>query len=166
MSPHQTITGNSANNQINGAKGADILTGGNGADIFIFQFGQSTISASDRITDFAINTDKIDLLTQGGVAMSAPSSFSRAADSAATILQNLIDQVFTDANGATTGNQALAINSAALVQVTSGAIAGTYLIINDNTTGFQTNNDLLVNITGFSGTLPAVGNITVSSFFV
>ncbi len=111
------ITGNSGNNQINGANGADILTGGPGADTFIFQFGQSTIAASDSITDFAINTDKIDLLTQGGLPMNAPSSFSRAADSTVTTLDNLINQVFTDANGATTGNQELAVNSAALVQV-------------------------------------------------
>ncbi|MCZ8161946.1 MAG: calcium-binding protein, partial [Microcystis sp. LE19-196.1B] len=160
------IVGNSGNNQINGGAGIDTLTGGNGADIFIFQFGQSTISTSDRITDFAINTDKIDLLTQGGLPMSAPSSFSRAANSTVTTLDNLINQVFTDANGATTGNQGLGVNSAALVQVTTGAIAGTYLVINDSTDGFQSSNDLLINITGFTGTLPALGSIPVGNFFV
>ncbi|NCQ95506.1 MAG: hypothetical protein GPJ33_09460, partial [Microcystis aeruginosa W11-03] len=160
------IVGNSGNNQINGGAGIDTLTGGLGADTFIFQFGQSTISTSDRITDFAINSDKIDLLTQSGNAMSAPSNFSRAADSTVTTLDNLINQVFTDANGATTGNQALAVNSAALVQVTGGAIAGTYLVINDSTAGFQSSNDLLINITGFTGTLPALGNIPVGNFFI
>ncbi|MFM7791451.1 MAG: Calx-beta domain-containing protein, partial [Microcystis panniformis] len=69
---NNNITGNSGNNQINGRAGIDTLTGGLGADTFIFQFGQSTISTSDRITDFAINSDKIDLLTQGGTAMNAP----------------------------------------------------------------------------------------------
>ncbi|AKV67559.1 beta strand repeat-containing protein [Microcystis panniformis] len=160
------ITGNSGNNQINGRAGIDTLTGGLGADTFIFQFGQSTISTSDRITDFAINSDKIDLLTQGGTATSAPSSFSRAANSTVTTLQNLVNQVFTDANGATTGNQGLGVNSAALVQVTTGAIAGTYLVINDSTDGFQSSNDLLINITGFTGTLPALGSIPVSNFFI
>ncbi|MFN7557552.1 beta strand repeat-containing protein, partial [Microcystis sp.] len=160
------IVGNSGNNQINGGAGIDTLTCGLGADTFIFQFGQSTISASDRITDFAINTDKIDLLTQGGLPMSAPSSFSRAANSTVTTLDNLINQVFTDANGATTGNQGLGVNSAALVQVTTGAIAGTYLVINDSTDGFQSSNDLLINITGFTGTLPALGSIPVGNFFV
>ncbi|NCS76024.1 MAG: endo-1,3-1,4-beta-glycanase ExsH [Microcystis aeruginosa K13-07] len=143
---NNNITGNSGNNQINGGAGIDNLTGGLGADTFIFQFGQSTISTSDRITDFAINSDKIDLLTQGGLPMNAPSSFSRAADSTVSTLDNLINQVFTDANGATTGNQELAVNSAALVQVTTGAIAGTYLVINDSTAGFQSSNDLLINI--------------------
>ncbi|MCZ8243753.1 MAG: hypothetical protein O9323_18840, partial [Microcystis sp. LE19-131.1A] len=118
---NNNITGNSGNNQINGGAGIDNLTGGLGADTFIFQFGQSTISTSDRITDFAINSDKIDLLTQGGTATSAPSNFSRAADSTVTTLDNLINQVFTDANGAITGNQGLGVNSAALVQVTTGA---------------------------------------------
>ena len=160
------IAGNSGINQINGRAGIDTLTGGLGADTFIFQFGQSTISTSDRITDFAINSDKIDLLTQGGTATSAPSNFSRAANSTVTTLQNLINQVFTDANGAITGNQGLGVNSAALVQVTTGAIAGTYLVINDSTAGFQSSNDLLINITGFTGALPALGNIPVGNFFV
>ncbi|WP_370583119.1 beta strand repeat-containing protein [Microcystis sp. LEGE 00066] len=163
---NNNITGNSGNNQINGRAGIDTLTGGLGADTFIFQFGQSTISTSDRITDFAINSDKIDLLTQAGNAISAPSNFSRAANSTVTTLQNLINQVFTDANGAITGNQGLGVNSAALVQVTTGAIAGTYLVINDSTAGFQSSNDLLINITGFTGTLPALGNIPVGNFFV
>jgi hypothetical protein len=160
------ITGNSGNNQINGRAGIDTLTGGLGADTFIFQFGQSTIAASDSITDFAINSDKIDLLTQGGLATNAPISFSRATDSTTTTLDNLVNQVFTDANGAITGNQGLGVNSAALVQVTTGAIAGTYLVINDSTAGFQSSNDLLINITGFTGTLPALGSINVSSFFI
>jgi len=124
------------------------------------------VISGDSITDFAINSDKIDLLTQAGNAISAPSNFSRAANSTVTTLQNLVNQVFTDANGAITGNQGLAVNSAALVQVTTGAIAGTYLVINDSTAGFQSSNDLLINITGFTGTLPALGNIPVSNFFV
>ncbi|WOB69063.1 Calx-beta domain-containing protein [Microcystis aeruginosa] len=163
---NNNITGNSGINQINGRAGIDNLTGGLGADTFIFQFGQSTISTSDRITDFAINSDKIDLLTQAGNAISAPSNFSRAANSTVTTLQNLINQVFTDANGAITGNQGLGVNSAALVQVTTGAIAGTYLVINDSAAGFQSSNDLLINITGFTGTLPALGNIPVGNFFI
>jgi len=64
------ITGNSGNNSLNGAAGIDTLTGGTGTDIFIFQFGQSTAAALDRVTDFAIGTDKIDLLSQAGAAIS------------------------------------------------------------------------------------------------
>lgn len=149
-----------------GVGGTDTLTGGQGADIFLLQFGKSLVSVGDRITDFTIGTDKIDLVNQGGLAVNAPSSFSRAADSTATTLLNLANQVFTDVNGALAGNQALGVNGAVLVKVTSGAIAGTYLAINDSIAGFQASSDVLVNLTGLTGTLPALGNIAVSSFFI
>lgn len=160
-----TIVGNSGNNILNGDAGKDTLTGGGGADTFVFQFGQSLIAGIDRITDFAIGTDKIDLRTQTGLAMNAPTTFSRASNSMATTLTALTSQVFLDANGAASGNQALGVNSAALVQVT-GAIAGTYIAINDGIVGFQAGSDSLINITGYTGTLPALGAITpVGSWF-
>jgi hypothetical protein len=106
--------------------------------------GQSLVTNSDRITDFAIGTDKIDLLAQSGLATNAPSAFTRAVDSAAANLTTVVNNVFIDANGAIAGNQALAINSAALVKVTTTSIAGTYLVINDSTAGFQSTNDLLL----------------------
>jgi hypothetical protein len=77
----------------------------------------------------------------------------------------VIDE-FIDANGATAGNQALGVNGAALVNVTTAGIAGSCLVVNDGTAGFQTANDSVVNITGFSGTLPGLGAITPSSFFI
>jgi Ca2+-binding RTX toxin-like protein len=161
------LTGGAGNDTLNGGAGQDTLTGSAGADTFVFQFGQSTVAASDRITDFAIGSDKIDLLTQGGAAMSAPANFSRAADNnTAANLTSLVTQVFTDANGALVSNQTLGINSAALVVATNSAIAGTYLVVNDTTAGFQSGNDLVINITGSSGALPALGNIPVTSFFV
>ncbi|MFM6711535.1 MAG: bluetail domain-containing putative surface protein, partial [Microcystis panniformis] len=110
--------------------------------------------------------DKIDLLSATGGLLPAPAAFSRAANSAATTLTNVVNAVFTDANGALAGNQALGINGAALVQVTTAGIAGNYIIVNDNVAGFQSANDLLVNVTGITGTLPALGSITVSNFFV
>jgi Ca2+-binding RTX toxin-like protein len=166
LAGNDTLNGGTGNDSLNGGKDKDFLTGSTGADTFIFQFGQSSVSASDRVTDFAICSDKIDLLTQGGVAMNPPCLFSRAANSAATTLQNVVTQVFTDANGGLAGNQALGINSAALVVATTCSIAGTYLVINDGTAGFQASNDLVINLRGYTGTLPPLGNITVSSFFI
>ena len=163
---NNVITGNSGNNILNGGAGIDTLTGGTGNDVFLFQFSQSTVANPDRITDFAIGSDKIDLLSAAGGVLPAPAAFSRAANSAAATLTNVVNAVFTDANGALAGNQALGINSAALVQVTTAGIAGNYIIVNDNVAGFQSANDLLVNVTGITGTLPALGNITVSNFFV
>jgi hypothetical protein len=172
---NDVLTGNTLNNDLRGGAGNDILNGGAGNDkldgggsndTFVFQFGQSTSSLMDRIKDFAIGIDKIDLLSQAGAAMAAPVGFSRAANSAAATLTNVINQVFADANGAIAGNQALGVNRAALVQVATAGIAGTYLVINDGTAGFQANNDLLINITGYTGSLPPLGAIAVNSFFV
>jgi hypothetical protein len=55
---------------------------------------------------------------------------------------------------------------AALVVSTGVGSAGTYLIIDNGTAGFQSGSDLVVNITGFTGTLPGVGTITPNTFFV
>jgi trimeric autotransporter adhesin len=162
---NNSITGNGAANILNGGIGSDTLAGGLGADTFAFQFGQSAATAADRLTDFAIGTDKIDLFTAAGLAAPAPTAFSRANDNTtATSLTTLAQAIFSDANGAVVGNQALTLGGAALVVVT-GAIAGTYLIVDDGVAGFS-NNDLVINISGLSGTLPALGTLAVNSFFL
>jgi hypothetical protein len=93
-------------------------------------------------------------------------AFSRAADnSSASSLAALAAAVFADANGRTSGAQPLAANTAALVRSTNAAIAGTYLLINDSNAGRSLTTDLMVNITGFSGTLPALGVRPVESVF-
>jgi Ca2+-binding RTX toxin-like protein len=52
-----TIIGNAANNILTGGKGADILTGGAGSDTFVYTGGDG----GDRITDFTIGQDHLDL---------------------------------------------------------------------------------------------------------
>ncbi len=120
-----TLIGGAGNDTLNGAAGIDTLTGGVGTDIFIFQFSQSTSASLDRVTDFAIGDDKIDLLSQAGAAINAPVAFTRAANSTTTNINTIVTNVFTDANGATAGNQALGTNSAVLVRDNSSS---TYLI--------------------------------------
>jgi Ca2+-binding RTX toxin-like protein len=159
------LSGDADDDFLNGGIGSDTLTGGIGADTFVFQFGQSTATAADRLTDFAIGTDKIDLFTAAGLAAPAPTAFSRANDNTtATSLTTLAQAIFSDANGAVAGNQALTLGGAALVVVT-GAIAGTYLIVDDGIAGFGSN-DLVINISGVSGSLPSLGTAAVNSFFV
>ncbi len=46
---------------INGGKGDDVMTGGTGADVFVF----ARKSGDDEITDFNNNTDKLDLSAYG-----------------------------------------------------------------------------------------------------
>jgi hypothetical protein len=120
----------------------------------------------DRLTDFQIGVDKIDVFTGAGGALPAPAGLSRAANnSTARTLSDLATSVFRDANGAVAGNQALGANRAAVVVATRAPIAGTYLFINDGNAARSNSNDLLINITGFSGVLPGLGVIPVSSFF-
>src|SRR4028118_909023 len=62
LAGNDTLNGDAGNDFLDGGNDKDILTGSTGADTFIFQFGQSSVSAFDRITDFTICSDKIDLL--------------------------------------------------------------------------------------------------------
>jgi Ca2+-binding RTX toxin-like protein len=163
------LAGNAAANLLNGGAGADFLTGGGAADTFVFQFGQSSVGAPDWITDFAIGNDRIDLLSTTGGTLGTPTPFTRAANfvaNAFTTLTSIVAGVFTDANGATAGNQSLGNNAAALVQVTgSGSTVGTYLVVNTGA-GFQADTDLVINITGHTGTLPGLGASAATNFFV
>ena len=152
---------------IDGLAGADTLTGLAGADRFAFRFSHSPLTAPDRLTDFAFNSDKITLLSATGSPLPLPSAFSRAADNpTATTLLQLSNSVFADTNGALAGNQPLAPNAAVLVRATNPAIAGTYLLINDPASPLNANIDLLINLTGHSGTLPAIGASAANRIFV
>jgi len=159
-----TIPGN-AKNTLNGGADEDPLTGGTDADTLMLPFAELSVSAKEPLTDFG--SEKIDLLTEGGVAMNAPSLFTPAANSTVPTLEKGVIPVFTEANGTLAGNQALGINSAALVLAITRSIAGTYLVINDGTAGFQASNDLAIELAKkTAGTLPPLGNITASSFFI
>jgi Ca2+-binding RTX toxin-like protein len=163
---NDTITGTTRPEFIDGLTGQDFVSGGVGPDRFGFRFGHSRIRTPDRITDFRFGTDLITLLDSQGRSRPIPVAFSRAADnSSASSLAALAAAVFADANGRTSGAQPLAANTAALVRSTNAAIAGTYLLINDSNAGRSLTTDLMVNITGFSGTLPALGVRPVESVF-
>jgi Ca2+-binding RTX toxin-like protein len=166
---NDTLRGSAVANVLNGGAGTDRLTGGGAADTFVFQFGQSSVGAPDWITDFEIGSDRIDLLSTTGRSLGTPTPFTRAADfvaNAFTTLTSIVTGVFTDANGATAGNQSLGNNAAALVQVTgSGSTVGTYLVVNTGA-GFQADTDLVINITGHTGTLPGLGASAATNFFV
>ncbi|MCZ2207350.1 bluetail domain-containing putative surface protein, partial [Cylindrospermopsis raciborskii] len=149
--------GNRKDNVITGNSGQNRLTGLQGNDTFVFNFGDSQVDKPDQITDFQIGKDKIKINTLVGVV----STLTRAGNGSGN-LRSLVDSVFLDANGAVSGNQSLGSNSAALI-VSGG---GTYLIVNDGTAEFNTGTDLVINITGYSGTLPGLGSITVSNFFL
>jgi hypothetical protein len=115
-----TIPNNAANNTLKGGTGEDILTGGTAADTVKLPFAEPSVFAMDPVTNFA-DSEKKDLMTQGGVPMKAPSLFSPAVNSAVPTLEKDLMPVFTEekgvspvfaeANGALAGNQLRGINS-------------------------------------------------------
>ncbi len=118
------LIGGAGKDMIDGGGGADYLNGGGGNDNFVFRFGQSSDTETDRVADFTIGTDKIDLFSSAGLA--APSGFSRANDNAtATTLSALAQAVYVDADGAISGNQSLVNGGATIVVSTGAGIAGT-----------------------------------------
>lgn len=162
----ESITGTIRPEFIDGRGGPDVFTGGRNPDVFGFGARESTITAPDRITDFAFGEDKLAILNSQGRAQPRPRTFTRAADnSTARSLEELAAAVFADADGRRRGNQALRANGAALVRSNNRSIRGSYLLINDSRAGLSTRDDLLVNITGFKGSLPGFGRIDSSLVF-
>ncbi|AIE75095.1 MULTISPECIES: S-layer family protein [unclassified Synechocystis] len=156
------LYGGLGNDILNGGLDGDVLIGGLGVDVFCFRFGESSLNELDFITDFTFGIDKININSLSGV----PTNFSRATNSIATTIADVVNSVFLDANGAALGAQPLATNSAVLVQVTTQNIIGTYLIINNDVSGFDATNDLVINLIGYTGIMPALGNISPASVFV
>ncbi|MFM8526407.1 MAG: bluetail domain-containing putative surface protein, partial [Cyanobacteriota bacterium] len=162
-----TLIGTSLAEYINGGANVNILTGGSGADTFAFNFGQSPINTPDLITAFAYGTDKLAVLSSSGARLPAPVSFSRAAENAnASTLADLAFSISSDSNGALSGNQILAANSAVIVRSTNAAIAGIYVMINDSVSAISATDDLMIKLGGITGGLPAVGAINPAAMFV
>lgn len=78
-----TILGGTGNDIVDGGEGADVLTGGSGYDVFIFEDEES----GDRIADFQLNVDKIDLssLFEGPVTVQTVGSAAGALGAENTI---------------------------------------------------------------------------------
>lgn len=159
---NDVIKGGTANDTIQGAttdtaNQADVLTGGAGADTF--KFNGSTFAnllassagttAVTKITDFVAGTDKIHLTNgagaQSGITLANAQTITTAADLTA-VYAGVTAISASTAQGATNG---------VVVTVSSGAAAGTYLYINDTTAGVSNTADMLINITGITGTLTA-----------
>ena len=147
-----TIYGNSGDNMIEGAGGADILTGGPGRDTFVFSSYRDSIlidpvtgnSSVDKITDFAIGTDIID-----GPSFVENISLLRIESPQFGPISPDLLQSLLPLGG-------LAPEQAAILTFTSSEM--TFLVLNDNKAGYSPSEDILIDITGYSG---LVGNLNI-----
>lgn len=143
--------------------GADVLTGGSGADNFIYNsFNESLFAAPDRIRDFNSGAgDRIKLNTLPG----GPTAIFNASIITAANLTAAVQAAYTDADTTQAGSQTLGTNQAVFFSFgPTAATRRTYLSVNDNTVGFNAISDLFVEVTGLVGTLPSQG-LTPTSYF-
>lgn len=159
---NDVLVGGSAADTIQGAttdtaSQADTLTGNSGADTFKFvgssfanlMASSAGTTAVTRITDFVAGSDKILLDDTGAVSTSITLATAQTISSAADL-----SAVFSGIT-AISASVAAGAYSGVVVTVSSGAAAGTYLYINDATAAVSNTADMLINITGISGTLSA-----------
>ncbi len=165
---NDTITTGNGNDTVDGGAGNDrlIITGADQADRVVTGAGTDTVvfSAANiaaltnvsaavggvvAITDFTAGTDKIALVNTGGAQTSIVLSNAQTIATAASITA-----VYAGIT-AIAASVDQAATQAVVVTVTAGAAAGTYLYINDATAGVSNTDDMLVNITGVTGTLAA-----------
>jgi hypothetical protein len=134
------VQGDANNNTLSATSAKDILTGGAGSDTFVFaSLSRSTLANFDRITDFAIGTDRLD----GPTSVLA----SRI---------NRLGAVSTfDAQGIGTllTTTTFAASRAATFTFADPAGMRTFLALNDGKAGFSASNDAIVEITGYTGSL-------------
>lgn len=150
-----TITGGAGNDAItvSTATSNDVITGGADADSFKFSGTATTMFALSNgtsdivsITDFVAGTDKIGLVDTAG----AFTSVTLATQTLATAADLTAVWAGITAIAASTDNGAAA---ASLITVSAGTAAGTYLYVNDTNAAVSNALDLLVKVTGISGTL-------------
>ncbi|MFN6438165.1 MAG: bluetail domain-containing putative surface protein [Nostoc sp. DedSLP01] len=147
-SGNDILLGGDGNDKLVGGTGADKLTGGKGKDSFGYtELTDSLWNNYDRITDFSIGTDSID----GPYSVNAAGVFEKGG-------------VLTGAwnPGKINGwiGAVLAPKKAVTFQYKANGSAPlqTFVALNDNIAGFQSGQDAIIEITGYSGNLT---NLTI-----
>ncbi len=144
------IVGGAGRDNITGGTGQDTLTGGAGKDVFVFNLGDSPVSAPDTITDFAAGTNG-DTITWGG------GNIARALQSDVTGTGITINANSVVAFATTPASLAAAVTAVSTALDDTGDFAlftfgGTsYAFLSDGETG-STTNDVVIILTGV--TLP------------
>jgi Ca2+-binding RTX toxin-like protein len=137
------MNGGAGNDSFTGAAGADTFTSGVGTDTFVYTAVSNSASTNyDTITDIDFSSDHIDL------------TFSvTAIDTAITV--GALNTASFDSDMATAMSGHLGASHAILFTADSGTLSGqTFLVVDSNATaGYQSGSDIVINVTGFTGTL-------------
>jgi Ca2+-binding RTX toxin-like protein len=136
-----------------GGKGGDKLTGGTLSDTFTYtSAAQSTSTHYDTITGFNFSSDKFDIPGVAGVITGINAKVTSGSLSTATFDANLAAAISSSHLGA---------HHAVLFTPNGGTLSGdTFLVVDLNgVAGYQTGSDLVVRLTGQTGTLAIAGFI-------
>ena len=144
------LNGDNGDDTLIGGTGSDTLTGGAGRDAFQFVLADSRLNTTnaacfsgDIITDYTFGTDVVDGPT--AVAAASMSAFTLpglATYTDATISAALVANL----------NSAWAANRSALVTFGTGTTAQAFLVLGDNTDGYQASGDSVIKFQ-YTGTL-------------
>jgi len=130
------ISGNTQNNILHGLLGKDTLTGGGGFDTYVYKSLQDSLLPSfDVITDYGPG-DKILFGPRSKVNTSLKSSVGAAKELNERSIQSLL-----------TTKRFMANQAAAL---TIAGYKGTFLALNDDRDGFQSDSDALIHLASYS----------------
>ena len=155
--------------------GQDVITLGAGADNFNIGTAGAVAAATTvigangvnvvKITDFVAGTDKINLqyVALTGVTFDgtgdavAPMADAISNTTAVNSLADVYTQLAASLTAGTFAASAAAGTAtvARVVEFTQGDAAGKYLVINDTTAGFTAATDIVINVTGVTGTISA-----------
>lgn len=160
----------STGNTITGAGGTDAidLTGSTGSDVIRYDTIATSAAAAgaqmDTITGFQAGVDKINF-AQGAASLTGVTTDGTgdAVATMAAVVDNTtsvatVADVYTALAAYTTLTASAAAGTATVAQVynfTTGAAAGTYLVVNDATAGFQAATDVVIKLVGTAGSISA-----------
>ncbi len=141
-----TISGGGKVDTIRGNGGADTLTGGAGADKFVYiDASDSTGATHDTITDINFGQDKISLAGSLEGVNGINAAIHTGSLSAGSFDSDLSTAVGTN----------LTAHHALLFTASAGDLSGhTFLVIDeDGAAGYSGGSDIVIDVTGFTGTL-------------
>jgi len=140
---NDTLFGGNGNDILNGGMDADTLTGGAGADIFVLtSLNASLVTGFDTITDFTSGTDHIKI----GHTI-PPGALNTGNPAAAPFVIDGTDDLAADL-ATLLGPAKLLANGAAQVTINGGADAGSYVVINNTTAGYDPGTDGVIRLLG------------------